>query len=51
MIVIYITYLEPSVTIVSIKSKIMYTITSHPKRAMFGIGVADTFAISMTIGM
>ena len=38
-------------TIMSIKSKIMDTITYHPKRAMFGIGLADTFAISMAIGM
>jgi hypothetical protein len=29
----------------------MDTIISHPKRAMFGIGLADTFAISMVIGM
>jgi len=34
----------------SIKSKIMNTITGHPKLAMFGIGLAVTFAISMTIG-
>jgi hypothetical protein len=37
-------------TIMSIKSKIMNTITGHPKLAMFGIGLAVTFAISMTIG-
>jgi hypothetical protein len=35
----------------SIKSKIMDTIITHPKRAMFGIGLACTFAISMAIGM
>ena len=35
----------------SIKSKIMNTITAHPKLAMFGIGLAVTFAISIAIGM
>jgi hypothetical protein len=29
----------------------MDTITSHPKRAMFAIGLAVTFAISIAIGM
>jgi xanthine/uracil/vitamin C permease (AzgA family) len=38
-------------TIMSIKSKIMNTITDHPKLVMFGIGLAVTFAISMAIGM
>ena len=38
-------------TIMSTKSKIMNTITDHPKLAMFGIGLAVTFAISMAIGM
>ncbi len=37
-------------TIMSIKSKTMIIIIGHPKLALFGIGLAVTFAIYMAIG-
>ncbi len=35
----------------SIKSKIMNTMTTHPKIAIFGIGLAITFVVGTAIGI
>jgi hypothetical protein len=35
----------------SLKSKIMNTVTAHPKLVTFGIGLAITFVIGTAIGM
>jgi hypothetical protein len=35
----------------SLKSKIMNTITAHPKFVMFGIGLGITFVVGTAIGL
>ena len=37
--------------IMSLKSKIMNTITAHPKLVMFGIGLGITFVVGTAIGL
>ena len=45
-------YLEYSILFnMSLKTKIMNMVTSHPKLVTFGIGLAITFVIGTAIGM
>jgi quinol-cytochrome oxidoreductase complex cytochrome b subunit len=51
MSVPFILPLLKSCSMLSIKEKLSNTLTTHPKLAMFGIGLAITFVVGTVVGM